>query len=358
MRRLELLDYGRFFAALAVLAFHYGLNGIGNGKIQGVEIVPALAEVVKYGYLGVEFFFLISGYVICRSTAGKTPGEFLVSRLVRLYPAFWAGLALTTVFTLLLGDGRFQVSAAQVLVNATMVPGFLGVPYVDGVYWTLEFELAFYLLVLAIIVFGSDRAIDRFSLLWPFVLLAAHLAGKWYWPYLGNYFCFFSGGCLLALVSRDGYRLANIAGLEVALFLCIDYSAGKAAELSASKGVEYSEMTIGALVVLMFGFFMLLNTARGATLRLPAARYLGSLTYPLYLVHAHIGYMLISALAGRMPVALAYLIAIAVVLGLATGIHRWVERGAAEFWTDLFTRWVGNPVDALLGGLRRRRAGG
>lgn len=63
--RMELLDYGRFFAAISVVAYHYSFNGIKGGKITSIDVVSPIAEsVFKYGYLGVDFFFIISGYVI------------------------------------------------------------------------------------------------------------------------------------------------------------------------------------------------------------------------------------------------------------------------------------------------------
>lgn len=343
-----MLDYGRFVAALAVMAFHYGLNGISNGKIHGVEANLYLAEFFKYGYLGVEFFFVISGYVICRSTSGKTPGEFLVSRFVRLYPAFWAGVAVTATFAFFLGGDKMSVSLYQVLANLTMFPGYVGVPYVDGVYWTLELELAFYCLIFFIIVFGSPKAVDHFTLVWPIILILAFLANKWYWPYLGGYYYFFSAGCLFALIERTGYRLPNIVSLVVITYLCISFSAGKAETLSTSKGLVYSATTIGLLVAVMFIFFAMLNFSKIASLRLPGSKYMGSVTYPLYLIHAHVGYMLISALNSYISTLWAYVIAVFTVFVLASLINMWVEVKFARQWKSLFLCLVGRPVDVFI----------
>ncbi|MBB1075267.1 acyltransferase [Rhodoferax sp. 4810] len=91
MKRLELLDYGRFSATLAVMFFHYFFNGIQNGKISSFEHIPWVIDFAKYGYLGVEFFFMISGYVIFFSSKEKTAGEFGAARVLRLFPAFCGG---------------------------------------------------------------------------------------------------------------------------------------------------------------------------------------------------------------------------------------------------------------------------
>ena len=59
MKRLDLLDYTRLFAALSVMCFHYLFNGIGNGKISSLTHIDGLIDVAKYGYLGVELFFMM-----------------------------------------------------------------------------------------------------------------------------------------------------------------------------------------------------------------------------------------------------------------------------------------------------------
>ena len=48
MKRIELLDYGRFFAALSVVAFHYFFNGIANGKVSSISHIPEVISLVKY----------------------------------------------------------------------------------------------------------------------------------------------------------------------------------------------------------------------------------------------------------------------------------------------------------------------
>ena len=89
MKRLQLLDYGRFAAAFSVLLYHYTFNGFRNGKISSIGPVDFITYVTHFGKIGVEFFFIISGYVIYYSAQNKTPGEFAFSRIKRLYPAFW-----------------------------------------------------------------------------------------------------------------------------------------------------------------------------------------------------------------------------------------------------------------------------
>lgn len=98
MKRLQLLDYSRFIAAIMVVLYHYTFNGIENGKISTISHDESLVFFTKYGYLGVELFFMISGYVIFKSATGRTASEFAVGRATRLYPAYWFAVLFTSCF--------------------------------------------------------------------------------------------------------------------------------------------------------------------------------------------------------------------------------------------------------------------
>lgn len=107
---------------------------------------PTAFPFAAYGWLGVELFFLISGFVICMSCWGRSVGDFFTSRVTRLYPAYWFAVLATTAVLLLIPGGQKPLPWPDVLTNLTMLQEPLGVRMVDGVYWTLFAELRFYLL--------------------------------------------------------------------------------------------------------------------------------------------------------------------------------------------------------------------
>ena len=74
-KRVDYIDLLRVLALGSVISFHYLFSGISKGKIDSLSPTP-LYEISKYGYLGVELFFLISGFVILYST-NRTPVEFI-----------------------------------------------------------------------------------------------------------------------------------------------------------------------------------------------------------------------------------------------------------------------------------------
>lgn len=93
--RLAAVDGLRLLAAIAVAAYHF--VGTPTPDFWGTDtardlpdVAPTLHPVSGYGWLGVEAFFLISGFVICMSCWGRSPAQFAVSRLGRLFPVYWA----------------------------------------------------------------------------------------------------------------------------------------------------------------------------------------------------------------------------------------------------------------------------
>jgi peptidoglycan/LPS O-acetylase OafA/YrhL len=346
MKRLELLDYARFAAALAVVAFHYLFNGIADGKLSSLRHIPDLVDIAKYGYLGVDFFFIISGYVIFNTARNKTAGEFATSRAVRLYPSFWAAMLLTAYFATALGAPELSVTPLQVLANFTMVPGLFGRKPVDGVYWTLGLELRFYAMVLIVLFLGFGRALERIFLIWPLIMLAALAANIDHFPYLGGYFPYFAAGALFAML-REQVDVKTLGALAVCLFLSVVGSAHRGAVIAQTTGTPFSTTIISGIVVALFAFFFVLNTRRGLNIRLRGSRLAGGLTYPIYLVHAHIGYILLSRYATEENKAFAYPAVLSLVLLVACFIHLTVERGLAATWHAGFERVVGRPIDSL-----------
>lgn len=346
MKRLELLDYGRFFAAAIVVFFHYTFNGIAGGKIASIEHVPWVIASTKYGYLGVPLFFMISGYVIFFSARNGTAAKFAVSRAVRLYPAYWFAVLFTSFFAWLWGAGFMSVSAGQVIANLSMLQSLLGFPHVDNVYWTLMYEIIFYGGVLFLLLCGLQRQLNNIFISWPALFLVALALGINSLPYLGGYYYFFSAGALFAVL-KNQFSWRAVASLLLVYAFCMVYSIKIAASMTVKKSVDFSPVIIALVVTIFFVFFAYQNTKKAQTLALPWSRTLGALTYPIYLVHAHFGYMVINKFATEENQFLVYAATIFVVFMVAFFINKVIEKKFSAFWLSTFDTILGRPVKAV-----------
>lgn len=143
-KRLDYIHGLRGVAALMVIVQH----SLEIVQQAGVDTWQPLLESVNLGRFGVILFFLISGLVIPYSFKGAKPlRSFAVSRVLRLYPAYWVSIAVLAGFGVLRsGEPTWTLLAA----NATMLQEFAGFRNLTPVYWTLTLELAFYALCAAL----------------------------------------------------------------------------------------------------------------------------------------------------------------------------------------------------------------
>jgi peptidoglycan/LPS O-acetylase OafA/YrhL len=343
--RLPLLDYCRFVAALSVLSFHYFWNGIANGKITSLDHVEALTTWAKYGYLGVELFFMISGYVIFMSARRRSTSQFIVGRAVRLYPAYLVAMLVTTCFAIWLGSGETSVNIKQVIGNIAFYQPLHHQRFVDGVYWTLMIEVKFYFAVAVLIAVGGQKYFNALFKAWPVCMLIAFAVGggawndpeRGAWTLLGGYYAFFASGALFAII-RERASAWAYAALAISTALGMRYVLA----MASVHGTQ-TEIVVTAVILCFFTlmFFLINWSADGRVTSLPAANLLGALTYPLYLVHAHIGYMLLSRFGSTEYRVFSYTLTIGFVFLLAWLIHEIVEVRWSAFWRSCFERVVG-----------------
>ena len=346
MKRIELLDYGRFIAAMMVVLFHYTARGISLGKVTDITVIPSVVEFSRYGYLGVELFFMISGYVIFYSASNRTPSQFAVSRAVRLFPTYWFAIILTSLIALRWGGDLMSVDLPQMLANFTMFQRFIGFGDVDGVYWTLVYEVLFYGAVFMLLMFGQQNNLNKIFIFWPLAMAVAYIAGFDFVPFLGGYFAYFAAGALFASL-KENKNLTTMISLAIAFELCVIFSVGEAYVIGEGDIYPLSGYVVAAVITTFFAFFFAMNSKKGHALKLPGSRLLGALTYPLYLIHAHIGYMIINNFATEQNKVVVWFATLAGVLVMAYALHKIVEIKMAPFWRKVFVGSLGRMIDSL-----------
>ena len=293
------IDLLRFLAALSVVIYHYTYPGHAQGNYSPIAF-PEIGKVTKYGYLGVELFFIVSGYVVLLSAQGKTVRQFFLSRITRLYPAFWVACTLTFVIKLLCGPGPSDVamspylhaSLGQYAYNMTMLQEFFHVFNVDGAYWSLTIEITFYFIISLLIGYGLIKHIDWFIIVWlAFTALPARFhAGSAFDSLLfPQYAPYFSAGMLFYLLQApQGRTVRRYVLLFFAYTLAMRACRGQVVEMSAFFQDDFS-WKVACLITTSFFLVISLITFRKIDLsKIAWLAWLGALTYPLYLIHSDI----------------------------------------------------------------------
>lgn len=153
--RLLAIDALRGIAAFAVVLYHVPAD---LQKAAGVS--GAVGSVFGMGYLGVDAFFVLSGFVISMSVANGnwTFGylfRFLARRSVRLDPSYWMAMVIEVVLGWIgltfLSDVYPLPSLGGVVAHIFYLQDFLGVRQISDVFWTLCYEVQFYLLLVGLL---------------------------------------------------------------------------------------------------------------------------------------------------------------------------------------------------------------
>jgi peptidoglycan/LPS O-acetylase OafA/YrhL len=265
--RLQTVDALRGFAALAVCLFHF--TGAGLPKLK----MPLTEAAFGWGYLGVEVFFVISGFIIphmlMRSRySPRDAGLFLLKRFLRLAPPAWLAIGLTLLQAMVIdvAFGRHWLagfSAPQLLANLAFAVPFTPYQWIDGVLWTLAIELQFYIfLALAFPVCFSNRR--------NFALYAALAALVSLSPVadtalgLAQYAPLFALGGASLMHRTDKINTVEFLALAAAL------------GLATAIGVGWPEAAFGVATALAISFGSITNRP---------ALFLGRISYSLYLTH-------------------------------------------------------------------------
>lgn len=322
------IDLLRFLAALAVVFFHYTFRGFAEGGYSPIDY-ELHSQFSRYGYLGVHLFFMISGFVILLSAMNRTAIQFTVSRIVRLYPAYWAGVTLTAVVIALAGAPLFSVSLPQYLANLTMLSGYVGIEHIDGVYWTLLVELKFYALIFLLLLIRRIHHIEYYMGAWlglsllnivmPLPKIAAFIIFPEWAP-------LFISGSLFYLIHLKGLNLYRGLLLMGAYFCAIYYAIGEVAHLEEYYHSALSASVSVTLLTLFYLIFILITTNKLHWIRSPFLIKIGILTYPLYLIHQNIGFIAFNHLADSVNRYVLLYGLIAMMLLSAWLIHLWVEK--------------------------------
>jgi peptidoglycan/LPS O-acetylase OafA/YrhL len=326
-QHINTLEAGRGLAALAVVLLH-AATMMSPAQYSGKVGFDGLFDV---GRFGVDFFFVLSGFIIYYSNGGALgSGEgairFLVRRVLRIFPAYWAAL----VFGLLLNV--FQRDRVPLSFDFLIKQFFLlDTPLWLGPAWTLQFELIFYLVFSVGIIRKSLLVV--LILIWMGLIVfrsitTGGVGHDGFYQVISNPYCsLFFCGVGAAFLNR---RVSKIHYLLILFLLGILISS-----LSLSGLTSANELLFRMGCGVMFSAVLLLMIkweSRGFGISRPLV-YLGKISYSLYISHVIFVGLTYAVLVKvgiyhRVPEILNFVFAVLVSIGLAVFSYRFIERPA------------------------------
>lgn len=332
-QRLKTLDAFRGIAILAVLLFHftYRWGPLWPHHHRDFYGFKTNFDWFALGNYGVPFFFIISGFVIFMTLEQCASWrDFALRRFARLYPTYWVCMLVTFFAILWFGDPDFYRRPVQLLVGVTMLSQEFDIDWVDSSYWSLLMELIFYFWIA--LVFFAFRS--RFLAAWIVFCVLASLFSYFdshhgRYLFAARYLCYFTAGMAFYSVHarRPLYFALALFVTAFALYLAFFYNH------------TLNEHLLVAAMVALFALFVggkLQWLGRG-----PLA-YIGLVSYPLYLLHNHIGVSLIGHLnrIGWLNGWPAVAATFAAVFAIAVCVHYAVELPSQKLVRKLFERWL------------------
>lgn len=263
-QRLPGLQVARAIAALSVAYFH---SYIALRAFPDAAQIP-IPPLKQWGYLGVDLFFAISGYVICLVAAKPSfaPLPFAIKRVFRLYPIYWVAMACIAG---LIAIGKYREEPiGHFLYSMTLLPQ-QGAPAYD-LSWTLEREMVFYAIAALVVPVAGIRGLA--------LVMASLATAGWYfknpWSYhlISTTQADFLAGILVFLLGGRARFLGAIIPLVSGVALLVF--------THASQNVLYIPLSMG---IILLGMVHLQLPWNRWPLRWMVA--MGDASYSIYLLH-------------------------------------------------------------------------
>ncbi len=302
--RIDYLEALRFILAFMTMAWHYYYFA---PRLGAIDASAADFPGLRYCSFGVDIFFIISGFIITASAIGRSPGEFLTNRLVRLGPCLLVCATITFVADLAATRSPSTLS----WLSSIFVLPLAFYSGIDWSYWSLGIEVTFYALVFVSMCFVDiERNVPRIALVLTTYSALTLLPGfplksrpEVIYPF-EQYAPFFAAGMLLyQLIMKKRVTRCALFALISTFALVIVRSWMEAARISkALTGLVPTPMTGVMIALAALGIFILFTRKVANPHIQRCYAVLGKTSYPLYLIHQNLGYMAVNFAAKRLHI--------------------------------------------------------
>lgn len=305
----------RGIGALSVLISHYvGIFWLAHPEISTLMGVPeiksfpklpiALSMLAEYcivfGQFGVGAFFIVSGLVIPISLKNVSRNDFLLRRSLRIYPVYIIGFCFVmfSLYSLSLYAGAaYKFSFGDILAHFGVITrGPLGVTRIDGISWTLEVEIYFYLImcVLGGFIFNFDakRYVAAILLVAGVAAITMKNQGYLLGVQIGSTLMLILGIAYYSLINqRISLKEFWIVQTTIAFLIPAVWFLG------AGQTKYTTHWVIGYLIAMavFYTCYAFRNKIKENRLLL----HLSDISYPLYVVHALFGYAIMYVLVDK-----------------------------------------------------------
>jgi exopolysaccharide production protein ExoZ len=332
--RLSGVQTARGVAALMVVVYH-ATRGLSLPQYLGYT---PFGNGFGFGHAGVDFFFVLSGFIIMHAHAadvGKPErlSRYMWRRVTRIYPIYWVVTLLQSIRAFFSADFAIRLAPSHIIHSLLLWPESTE-PLV-GVGWTLRSEMLFYLVFALAIL---DRRLCKPLIVIVLIPVTIGLITSPADPWAGLLVSGFNIQFLMGIAAaellaqrRAPNPIALIVG-GILLFLAAgEMEVHGAIPLNGLAGrVLYG----GASMAILLG---LVEAERGGTIRFGRAGImLGNASYSLYLIHLTVIPLAIRALArfgflAAMPAAVTVAVLTWLCLGAAIALYKGVEVPLATF---------------------------
>jgi peptidoglycan/LPS O-acetylase OafA/YrhL len=337
--KLEGLELLRFLLSFSVLVFHYCFFGPMVGLIVGTMPGPSAFQYLRFG---VEVFFVISGFVICKSALHRTAWSFAIARYLRLAPVLLICSTLTYLIIKLVGAAPTPSVTFRAYLSSILVLPMIRGPILDWSLWSLQYEIKFYILIGLLMLLPKWQSklpifVAVLTVMGLVQLILLVTLGRS--PILlASYSTWFAIG--MCMVPSTGTHRTRMVLLTANTLLAVLFLNHELREYASVVHLPSPNRLTGVLltiaIVSLFLIFLKLNISSAAI------RLMGRVSYPLYAIHQLLGYCLLNLLMPRIGyyLSLVAVTSMMLVISLAIALY-------GEPWVENFYRLVGRSVKRM-----------
>ena len=256
--RLHFIDFLRGVAILLVMLIHLS------------QFYTQISNFSKYGYLGVQIFFILSGFVLPLSMKDnkyriKYFFTFLFKRIIRLEIPYFFALFISILFLYLKNENNNWVNLF--LSNLTYTAGVLNMKWASGVFWTLGIEFQFYIFLALLYLLFFNKSPFIFFTIFLMVLFISYFITDG--NLLLHWFPFFGLGIILFRFKSFNLDLYSLCLLSIITLMLI----------YVKYGTPFLLVSILTITFIYINLYFNLNLRSNVIVRI------GQISYSIYLVH-------------------------------------------------------------------------